>query len=46
METLRGVGFTTGEYAGNGKGEDIPESSASTDQPVEFDPVVEHQESE
>ena len=26
--------------------EKIPQSSASTDQPVELDPVVEHQESE
>ena len=46
METLCGVGCTTGEYAENGKGEDFPESSASTDQPVELDHVVEHQESE
>ena len=46
METRHGVGCTTGEYAGNGKGEYFPGSSASTDQPVELDPDVEHHESE
>ena len=43
---MRAVGCTTGEYAGYGKGEDIPESSASKDQPVELNPVVKHQELE
>ena len=46
METRRGRSCTTGEYAGNGNGEDFPDPSASTDQPVELDPDVEHHKSE
>ena len=39
METLRGVGCTVGEYAGDGRGETDMSESMVVDNPAEADPV-------
>ena len=44
METLQGVDCTIGEYVGDGRGEaDATAPSTAEDDPMDADPVVEHQ---